>query len=624
MGLDCPAELAETNWFNLMMRNILRELVVILTGLTLAGPVVAQCVYIQDCELVWSDEFDGTSVDTNKWEFMIGDGSAYGIPGWGNNELQYYRSQNATVANGELTITAKQESFGGKQYTSARLRTLNKGDWTYGRMEMRAKLPVGQGMWPAFWMLGSNSPYGGWAASGEIDIMESIGSNPERIYGSIHYGGEAPANNYSGNSTYLAAGTATDWHVYAVEWQEGIIRWFVDGQLYSTQTSWYSTNGPFPAPFDVDFHLLLNLAVGGYFPGNPDGSTVFPQQYIIDYVRVYQTGGGSSGAQDIVFDDMEHGNPFGNGWYAFNSGIGGGGLGANYSDLPPSNGGSVSLQAGWGSGGAAGYLGGFGRRNPMDITGLTHFSFWINPDAGQDYRLEINIQEDDNGDNVLTQAADDEFQYVCHISPSGPCAVSGGGWQLVEIPISSFVPDNTYLYGGNNVLDTVPTSQGGNGQLLDVVIAIITNSGTTASFRTDYWLFENKSAPIAADVNIPRVIHPHHNDENVSPYLDDVIPVVVYGASTLVGDAEDLDTALIDAASLKFGPGMGGISPSHPPQYALDVDSDGIDDARFRFLMSDSDFSCSDDSGTLVGGLSSGEVFEGSDSFISNCDAQCH
>ena len=263
------------------------------------GPVYAQCVYVPDCELVWSDEFNGTAVDTTKWEYMIGDGSTYGIPGWGNNEKQYYRAENATVANGELTITAKQEWFGGKQYTSARLRTLNRGDWTYGRFEMRAKLPVGQGMWPAFWMLPSNSPYGGWAAGGEIDIMESSGNSPETIHGTIHYGGEYPANTYSGNTTNLPAGTAGNWHVYAVEWQEGVIRWFVDGQLYSTKTSWYSTNGAYPAPFNVDFHMLLNLAVGGWFPGDPDGTTVFPQELVVDYVRVYERGSATTCAPGI-------------------------------------------------------------------------------------------------------------------------------------------------------------------------------------------------------------------------------------------------------------------------------------------------------------------------------------
>jgi hypothetical protein len=201
--------------------------------------------------------------------------------------------------------------------------------------------------------------------------------------------------------------------------------------------------------------------------------------------------------------------------------------------------------------------------------------------------------------------------------------VSGCGWQRVEIPISDFVPDNTYLYGGNNVLDTVPTSRGGNGQLLDVVIAIITNSGTVASFRTDYWLFENQNA-INAVINIPSVLHPHHNDTNVSPYLDDVIPVIVYGASTLVGDPEDLDTDLIDASTVKLGPGLAGISPNHPPKYNIDVDSDGLDDARFRFLMSDSGFTCSDDSGTLTGELSTGATFQGSDDFNSNCNATCH
>jgi beta-glucanase (GH16 family) len=274
-----------------MIRTIALSAVIFLVGLSMAGPVSAQCAYIPNCELVWWDEFDGTAVNTNKWEFMVGDGTAYNLPsGWGNNEKQYYRAENATVANGELTITAKQEPFGGKQYTSARLRTLFKGDWTYGRFEMRAKLPVSQGMWPAFWMLPSNSPYGGWAAGGEIDIMESKGSEPETIHGTIHYGGAYPNNTYSGATTNLAPNSAQDWHVYAVEWQEGVIRWFVDGNLYSTKTNWYTTNGPFPAPFDVDFHLLLNLAVGGWFPGDPNASTIFPMDYVIDYVRVYQQG----------------------------------------------------------------------------------------------------------------------------------------------------------------------------------------------------------------------------------------------------------------------------------------------------------------------------------------------
>jgi cysteine-rich repeat protein len=247
----------------------------------------AQCDMLPGCELVWADEFNGTGVNPTKWEFQTGDGSAYGIPGWGNNELQWYQIGNATVANGVLTIEAREESAGGKDYTSSRLRSLNQGDFLYGRFEMSAKLPVGQGMWPAFWMLPTDpSIYGVWAASGEIDIMESIGG--DQIFGTIHYGDTAPANTFSGGSTFLAPGGASNFHEYAIEWQPGEIRWYLDDQLYSTKTSWFSTGGPFPAPFDVDFHLLLNLAVGGDFPGNPDASTVFPQEYVIDYVRVYK------------------------------------------------------------------------------------------------------------------------------------------------------------------------------------------------------------------------------------------------------------------------------------------------------------------------------------------------
>lgn len=245
-----------------------------------------QCDMIPACELVWADEFDGSAVDPSKWEFQTGDGTAYGIPGWGNNELQWYQSSNATVANGVLTIQARRESVGGKSYTSSRLRSRGRGDFLYGRFEMRARLPLGQGMWPAFWLLSSEpATYGVWAASGEIDIMESIGG--DQIYGTIHYGDTAPANVSSGASISLS-GATTGFHEYAVEWEPTEIRWYVDDQLYSTKTSWFSTGGPYPAPFDVDFHLLLNLAVGGNFPGDPDGSTVFPQDYVVDYVRVYQ------------------------------------------------------------------------------------------------------------------------------------------------------------------------------------------------------------------------------------------------------------------------------------------------------------------------------------------------
>ncbi|MDH3589449.1 MAG: glycoside hydrolase family 16 protein [Gammaproteobacteria bacterium] len=451
-------------------------------------PAGANCT-AGDCVLVWADEFEGVALDTGKWEPMIGNGSAYGLSGWGNNELQYYRSENAVVADGVLTITAREENFGGYGYTSARLRTLNLGDWKYGRFEMRARLPVTQGMWPAFWMLPTASNYGTWAASGEIDIMESLGHEPESIHGTIHYGGPFPENVSSGNQYFLPPGSATDFHVYAIEWEEGEIRWYVDGTLYSTRTQWYSTAGPYPAPFDQDFHLLLNLAVGGNFPGDPDASTVLPQDFIIDYVRVYQLPENVT-PPERIFDDMEHGNPFANGWFSFNSSIGGGGLDGNFSDLPPANGGAASLQTGWGSGGQPGYFGGFGRTNRVQISDeFSEFQFWINPDPDQNYRLEINLQEDENADGEFNPANDEEFQFDCNISPAGPCAIAGGGWQLVTVPLTEFFDDNSYATGGNGILDAISPASGGNGELIQIVVTVISNSGAAATFRTDYWSF---------------------------------------------------------------------------------------------------------------------------------------
>lgn len=253
-------------------------------------PASAQCADLPGCVLVWSDEFAGSEVDLSKWTFQLGDGTDVGLPpGWGNNELQFYLADNATVAGGFLTITAREESVGGSSYTSARMRSLGKGDWTFGRMEMRARMPIGQGIWPAFWMLPSDSSYGTWAASGEIDIVEYIGSQPYRIFGTIHYGGSWPGNVFSSTDYVLPSGTFhDDFHVFAVEWELGEIRWYVDDVPFATRNNWFSTGGPFPAPFDVDFHVLLNLAVGGNLPGPPNAATVFPQDYVIDYVRVYQ------------------------------------------------------------------------------------------------------------------------------------------------------------------------------------------------------------------------------------------------------------------------------------------------------------------------------------------------
>ncbi len=238
----------------------------------------------QDYKLVWSDEFNGTVLDTSKWSYQIGNGSG----GWGNNEKEYYRSENAVVDSGYLTIIAKKENYNGFNYTSARIRTIHKGDWKYGKFEIRAKMPIGQGMWPAFWMMPTDNVYGGWAASGEIDIMEYLGNDTTTVYGTLHYGGAWPNNVHSGQSYTLNSGFYSSFHTYTLIWEEGKIQWLVDDHLYQTQTSWYTSNGSFPAPFDQKFHILLNLAVGGNWPGYPDTSTKFPQKYVIDYVRVYQ------------------------------------------------------------------------------------------------------------------------------------------------------------------------------------------------------------------------------------------------------------------------------------------------------------------------------------------------
>jgi beta-glucanase (GH16 family) len=191
-----------------------------------------------------------------------------------------------------------------------------------------------------------------------------------------------------------------------------------------------------------------------------------------------------------VFDDMEHGDPSANGWFAFNGDVGGGGIAPNDSDLPPTPIGNFSLETGWGSGGNPGFYGGFGRTFPTDLSGTDHFNFWINPDSGQEYTLEINLQDDDNDDGAINPPDDDEFQYNCVVSAGGPCAVSGGGWQLVSIPLADFFDDGSFLFGGNGVLDAVPVSNGGNGELINVVVAVI-GTGSDVNFRTDYWAFSD-------------------------------------------------------------------------------------------------------------------------------------
>ena len=240
----------------------------------------------------WQDEFDGTSVESARWAFDIGTGTQYGLTGWGNNELQYYtnRSQNASVSNGTLKITALKENYGGQSYTSARLKTQGLFSQAGGRFEIRAALPTGQGFWPAIWMMPASDTYGGWAASGEIDIMEARGQQPDRVNGAIHYGGTWPSNTWSESTRVLPAGqTISSFHTYALEWDTAAtpaIRWYVDDVLYATKTLWWSSGAAYPAPFDKPFYMLLNLAVGGNYVGSPNASTPFPATMQVDYVRV--------------------------------------------------------------------------------------------------------------------------------------------------------------------------------------------------------------------------------------------------------------------------------------------------------------------------------------------------
>ncbi|MEM7081713.1 MAG: family 16 glycosylhydrolase [Pseudomonadota bacterium] len=522
----------------------------------MTGSAQANCAFDPDCPLVWADEFDGTELDQTKWSYMIGNGQLYGIPGWGNNELQYYTSVNDTVADGVLTITAKNDGFAGYNYTSTRIRSLNKGDFTYGRIEMRAKLPTGQGMWPAFWMLPSANAYGTWAASGEIDIMEQTGDQPDRVFGTIHYGGMFPENVFTGNATNLPAGTATDFHTYAVEWQAGEMRWYIDDVLYATQNAWYTTNGNFPAPFDVDFHMLLNLAVGGNLPGPPDGSTVFPMEYVIDYVRVYELPAEVPTSPDLVFDDLEHGDPFGNDWFSFNGSVGGGGLNASSSNVPPIVGGEFAIQVGYGTGGSSGFAGGIGRNMPLDLSGMSRFSFWIDPLANQSYTIELNFLDDDDNDQTVMNppdGADDEFQFNCVVSPTGPCAVAGGGWQEVVIELDQLFDDNSYHWGGNGSFDPYVAT---NGPLTGVVMTFNT-TGSNINFSTDLWKFSS-----AADTDEDGVLDsvdnctavanvsqrdtdgdgfgndcdPDLNNDNIVNFLD-----LSLFSGVFLGDSEDAD-----------------------------------------------------------------------------------
>lgn len=230
----------------------------------------------QNWGLLWSDEFNGTTIDAGNWKFESGAG------GWGNNELEYYtnRPENAQLNKGNLLIIARKESYNGSNYTSARMKTQGLKNWTYGKIEARMKLPASKGIWPAFWMLGESITKDSWPKCGEIDIMEHVNTAPA-TNGTIHWDNNGHAQ-YGGDTVC----TVLNYHTYGIEWDTKAIKWTLDGKKFWEANITNGINGT--SEFHQPFFVLLNMAVGGSWPGNPDGTTVFPDTMFVDYVRVYQ------------------------------------------------------------------------------------------------------------------------------------------------------------------------------------------------------------------------------------------------------------------------------------------------------------------------------------------------
>lgn len=233
--------------------------------------------------LVWEDDFTGSRLNDSNWSFETGTGSN----GWGNNELQFYRRENTTLQDGHLVITAKKEAFQGREYTSSRLITMDKQEFRYGRVDIRAVMPKGQGLWPALWMLGSNFSSVGWPACGEIDIMEMVGGDGKEntVHGTVHWQDNGARALFSG-SKKLASGTLADkFHVFSIVWDATTIRWYIDNEEYHV----IDTRPAELDEFRRSFFFIFNVAVGGDWPGSPDNTTTFPQHMIVDYVRVFQS-----------------------------------------------------------------------------------------------------------------------------------------------------------------------------------------------------------------------------------------------------------------------------------------------------------------------------------------------
>jgi beta-glucanase (GH16 family) len=252
--------------------------------------VAAACSSEKKQKLVWADEFDAPGApDTTKWNYDMGDGCPNNC-GWGNNELEYYTKdpKNVRIENGNLIIESHKDSLGGKIYTSTRIVSKGKGDWLYGRIEIKAKLPRGKGTWPAIWMLSTEWKYGGWPESGEIDIMEHVGFDPGVVHANLH----SAKYNHTKQTQQEGKITVPDvqdaFHIYALEWEENEIRVFVDDKMYH-QVKRNSQEDFTGWPFDQKFHLIMNIAVGGNWGGIQGvDENIWPQRMEVDYVRVYQ------------------------------------------------------------------------------------------------------------------------------------------------------------------------------------------------------------------------------------------------------------------------------------------------------------------------------------------------
>ncbi len=270
------------------MKKLMKGMVI------LVACMFANSALAQNWQLAWSDEFNGTIGPD--WVFETGNGAG----GWGNNELQYYRRENAGIENNALVINARREDFGGYRYTSARMKTQGVRTFKYGRIEARMKLPSFMGAWPAFWMLGANLPQAGWPAAGEIDVMEHV-NNEDRTYGTIHWSDNNGTYAQYGGNTPI---TVADWHVYAIEWDANAIRWYVDGNKFHEVNIQNGINGT--QEFHNDFFLLLNFAIGGNWPGFTVDESRLPSKMLVDYVRVYRAGAGGTGVA-TAYQDCNYG-----------------------------------------------------------------------------------------------------------------------------------------------------------------------------------------------------------------------------------------------------------------------------------------------------------------------------